>query len=161
MTNEVIQRYKDQREYLWNYFSLHSSQRLTTFNFYIVFSTVTATGCMNVLAKNGMSGIGIVLGLLLAFLSFVFWKVDSRNRQLIKCSEEALKYLEEKLMAEESTEEEVLKIFTQEARQTEELRKNKSIAFWKNLFSYATCFNMVFLSFGIAGVIAVIYALAK
>jgi hypothetical protein len=45
---------------------------------------------------NGVPSVAIILSLLLVVFSFVFWKVDSRNRELINLSEEALEYFEEK-----------------------------------------------------------------
>jgi len=38
--------------------------------------------------------IGAAIGLMLAFISFIFWKVDERNKHLTKTGEHALKELE-------------------------------------------------------------------
>lgn len=156
--------YKEQREYLWNYFQLHSSQRLTTFNFYIVFSTVLATGNLNVMIKSDFWFIGTILGLMLTFLSFIFWTIDSRNRQLIKNAETALRFIEEKITITNENEvdrENILQIFTYEDRQTKALRAKKSFRFWTNIYSYSVSFNLVFAVFGTMGIVSAIYSLTK
>lgn len=86
---------KEEREYIWNYFHMHASQRLTTFNFYIVMSTLLATGLFATLEGNTrVQPIDVVLGLLLILLSFVFYKLDRRNKVFISNAENALKYME-------------------------------------------------------------------
>ena len=80
------------RQQAWDYFEMHGNQRLTTFNFYIVISSVVATALFTVLTSSAPR-IGWLLGGLLVFFSFIFWKLDSRNAELIKGAEAALKYL--------------------------------------------------------------------
>jgi len=158
------QQVSDQRNYLWNYFQLHASQRLTTFKFYITISTIVFTGYVAILGVSFSPILAILFGLILSLLSFIFWKLDSRNKQLIKNVEEALRYLEslpdfsEGIQANNKVAS-VLKIFTYEEEQTNKIRKNKSFWPWRNVYSYSNCFNSVFVIFGILGIVGAVYAI--
>ena len=86
-------------EHAWRYFELHSTQRLTVFNFFVVFSSLIAAGLGSVVSgKAAASGFGIPLGLLLCLLALVFWKLDQRNSFLIKRAEQALSLAEARSM---------------------------------------------------------------
>jgi len=149
----------DQRQYVWNYFQLHASQRLTTFNFYIVISTLITTGYLATINVNGITIIAILLGFILSLLSFIFWKLDVRNKQMIKNAEEALKYLESITSTPTNrNESKILKIFNYEEEQTNRMKKNKSFWPWRNHYSYSKCFNTVFAVFGILGLLGTVYA---
>jgi len=78
------QQISDQRQYVWNYFKLHASQRLITFNFYIVISTAIAAGYIVALGVNSIPVLVILLSFTISLLSFIFWKLDVRNKLLIK-----------------------------------------------------------------------------
>src|SRR5438128_2118322 len=82
------------RSYVWGHFQLHASQRLTTFNFYIIVSSLIAGALLGVFQGNQPRYVGIGLGVLLTFFSFIFWKLDCRTRQLIWHAEEALRQIE-------------------------------------------------------------------
>ncbi len=165
MENFDKQHISDQRNYLWNYFQLHASQRLTTFKFYITISTIVFTGYVAILGASFIPILAIPLGLILGLLSAIFWKLDSRNKQLIKNAEEALRYLEsipdfsDSIQANNKVAS-VLKIFTYEEEQTNRMRKNKSFWLWRNVYSYSKCFNAVFVIFGILGFLGAVYAIA-
>ena len=157
-TNER-QQIGHQREYVWGYFQLHSSQRLTAFNFYIVISTAIAAGYIFALGVYSIPAIAVPLGFTVSLLSFVFWKLDVRNRQLIKNAEEALKYLEDFTSTGGDKDQcEALKVFTYEEKQTNRMKARRSFWPWKNYYSYSVCFNMVFVVFGISGFVGAIYA---
>jgi len=143
------------RKYLWGYFQLHASQRLTTFNFYIVLSTLLSTGLFSTFQKDFTVPVGVILGFLLVCFSFVFWKLDERNKGLIKLAETALMDLEKQLSPEAG---EALSIFTREALETGQLRANRSVWPWRNLYSYSDCFRLVFLLFASVGVIGGIFS---
>ena len=116
------------RKYIWDYFQLHAQQRLTTFNFYIVLSTLITTGLFSTFQKEFvLVPVGMVLGFLLVCLSFIFWKLDKRNSGLIKHAENALKFLEQKSRLEDTdVESPSLRIFTEEASNTERIRTNRA-----------------------------------
>ena len=155
------QQISDQRQYVWNYFQFHASQRLITFNFYIVISTAIAAGYIVTVGMNSIRMLAILLGFIISLLSFLFWKLDVRNKQMIKNAEEALKYLEALTYTPRNTKESnVLKIFTYEEEQTNRMKRSKSFWPWKNHYSYSKCFNIVFAVFGILGFFGVVYAIA-
>jgi len=146
------------RQYIWNYFQVHASQRLTTFNFYILISTVIATGFLIVI--RGMPILALILSIILILLSFIFWKLDIRNRQLIRNAEEGLKYLESKDRINDKTNApHILNIFCYEEIQTEQLRLKKSVWPWNRVFTYYSCFKMVFIIFMILGLFGIIYSI--
>ena len=154
----------DQRQYLWDYFQLHASQRLTTFKFYITVSTVISAGYIATIGVTSIPLLAILLGFILFLLSIVFWKLDSRNKQLIKIAEVGLKYLESLHEFSNSIETNgnmanVLKIFTNEEEQTNEMRKTKSFWAWRNVYSYSECFNIIFVIFGFLGLVGILYAI--
>ena len=145
--------------YLWDYFQLHASQRLTTFNFYIGISAVITTAYTLAVTELTTSPVGIVLGAVLFIISCVFWKLDKRNRLLIKVAEDALKYLERRSNSQDDSEmAHALNIFTQEEAETSKLKRQKSVLFWKNHLSYSDCFNVVFALFGMLGVLGMVSA---
>ena len=154
------QQISDQRQYVWNYFQLHASQRLSTFNFYIVISTAIAAGYIVTVGVNSIPMLAILLGATISLLSFVFWKLDVRNKQMIKNAEEALKYLEALTYTPRNiNESNVLKIFTYEEEQTNRMKRSKSFWPWKKHYSYSKCFNIVFAVFGILGLLGTAYAI--
>ncbi len=70
------------RKQAWDYFAMHSNQRLTTFNFYIIISSVIMSALFTTLQDNyQVPRVGLALGVLLSFFSFIFWTVDNRNKQ--------------------------------------------------------------------------------
>lgn len=141
---------KDIQEYAWKYFALHASQRMSLFNFFVGCSAVVTAALWGTLNEKIQAyGIGIVLGILLPFTSFVFWKLDQRVSFFIKIAEEALKYVEQKFPSDEQ---EITKLFTLEERLTSQ--KERSICHpIKCHMKYSCCFQMVFLSFSIIGII--------
>lgn len=147
----------------WDYFQLHSSQRLTTFNFYLVISSVVTAGLVSTFQKNfGFPQAGVLLGFFLSFFSFTFWVLDRRNRQLIKNAEAALRFFEEQYVPANNPNDEphVIKIFSKDEFTVSKSRRNKSILFWKKHYSYSDCFKLVFLSFGSIGIIGSAASLA-
>ncbi len=151
------------RKQAWDYFHMHSGQRLTTFNFYIVISSVITTGLVATFQKDyQLPRLGIALGLLLSFFSFIFWKVDSRNRQLIKGAEEALIFFEKASGFEDTNGvPHVAKIFLREGYGTSQRRAGKSTLPWKKHYSYTTSLNLVFLAFALIGLLGGIIAACR
>ena len=82
-------------DHAWGYFALHANQRITVFNYFVVFAGVLTTGmAAAVQASRGLAWVAVALGLLLILLSFVFWKLDQRTSFLIKHAEEVIRGLE-------------------------------------------------------------------
>ena len=151
---------KELRQQAWDYFEMHGNQRLTTFNFYIVISSVIASALFTVLPSGQRSHVGWLLGFLLIFFSFVFWKLDSRNKALIKGAEAALEYFEQNSnLKDEGEEPHVAKIFARERFLTSRKRQKNSILFWKNDLSFTKCFGIIFISFGVLGLAGIVVSL--
>jgi hypothetical protein len=89
------QKREELRDQAWKYFALHADQRLKAFNFYLILCTVIAGGLLTLIKDARDPRIAILVALLLPSLSLVFWKLDTRNRQLIDHSQEALMFFED------------------------------------------------------------------
>lgn len=143
------------RKQAWDYFQMHSSQRLTTFNFYIVISSVITTALISTFQKDyKVPLLGIPIGLLLSFFSFIFWKLDSRNKELIKGAEAALRYFESISEFKDSDNiPHIAKVFQHEEWATYQRKEKRSFLPWKSHYSYSKLLNKVFLAFAIIGLI--------
>lgn len=87
-------------EHAWRYFELHANQRISIFNYFVVISGAVSAGIAATWqGSQHFSIVGIVLGLLLSVVSFVFWKLDQRVSFLIKHAESALAEVEQSLPA--------------------------------------------------------------
>jgi len=146
------------RHYIWSYFELHAKQRLITFNYYILISTLLSSGYL--IALRDIPLLSLLLSTLLIILSFIFWKLDLRNKQLIKNSENALKCIEGQDSIQEKGEPpNILNIFNYEQRQTEELKKTNVRFPWNKVYTYSTCLNTVFALFAIIGLFGLVYSI--
>lgn len=124
-------------EHAWRYFQLHANQRITVFNYFIVLSGILATGLASAIqASPRLAAVGVVLGLLLSLLSFVFWKLDQRTSFLIKHAEQLIKAVEPA----------VATLFQEEVAKTEDARKTKG------LWTYGRAFRVIFLVMGLVGI---------
>jgi hypothetical protein len=141
---------KEVRDNAWKYFALHADQRLRTFQFYIALGTVIIGASATLLDSGNSHTPPAMLLLLLAFFSFVFWRLDVRNKQLIKYAEAALKNIEiEAFGSGDEMTPDPLQLFLYEEQATSEIRKR----WWRRLkhFSYSKTFNCVFLLLGVGG----------
>ena len=150
----------DLRKQAWDFFQMQATQRLTTFNFYIALSSLISGGlAANLKAQDSMISVGVLLGLLLALFSFVFWKLDQRNRDLIKSAEDVLKFFENKAQFEdEKGRPHIVKRFAREEYDTNYRRTRRSWRLWSNHYSYSDCFQIVFLTFGAVGILGAGYS---
>ncbi|MBI4965463.1 MAG: ABC transporter ATP-binding protein [Desulfomonile tiedjei] len=153
------------RNQAWNYFQVHAAQRLTTFNFYIVISALLSTALVTTFHKDYQSPwLGFLVGIFLPLISFVFWKLDKRNKELVRGAEAALKFFENQTeYADSENVPHIAKIFNREEHETQIKRKEtkggKSV--WEKHFSYSDCFRWIFLSFGILGLLGAVTSLKK
>lgn len=140
-------------EHLWRYFALHAQQRISVFNFFVVFSGVIATGIGGALqAGRTNTFLVVVLGLLLALLSFVFSRLDQRNSDLVKISERALRASERNYLPGYA------QIFEREAK------VGLSSAFpedqkTQTTWTFGRSFRFLFLMMGIMGLVASFYSI--
>jgi len=135
------------REFHWNYFSLHTDQRLKTFNFYLVVSAILIGAFVNILDGDKDLKLACILPYLLSLISFIFWKLDVRTKYMIKNSEEAIKEIDDKLITNDEETPSVLNIF----RYDDFISKSRKKGFFKGYFSYSKSFNIIFSLFGIIG----------
>jgi hypothetical protein len=143
------------RKQAWDYFAIHASQRISTFNFYIVLSSLlTTTYFSSFKVDSNLQSARPALAVLLICFSFIFWKLDKRNRYLIKNAEAALKIFE----ANEISADPQTRLFTAEAasvRPRTKLYKSIKTAHTRD-FSYSDCFNLVFVGFASIGLVDII-----
>ena len=144
----------------WNYFALHAQQRLTTVNFYLVVATTLTAAAVASFAENfGFPGLRLPAGLLLSLLSFAFWRLDFRNRELIKAAEVALRSLEASGRIEDGNGGPPVEwLFTREHRQSEE---RKGATRWTGYVvphTYSHVFNVLFCSFLLTGFLIAVLA---
>jgi hypothetical protein len=130
---------------------------LTVLNFYIAISSVIASVQFAILQSNQLSRAGAFLGLLLVFLSYIFWKWDKRTSDMIKVTEETLRYFETATgFKDEGGVPHVAKIIHRIEYMTDQKKRKRSILFWRNYYTYRTCMNLIFSSFALAGIIGVV-----
>ncbi|MGN6155711.1 MAG: RipA family octameric membrane protein [Sphingomicrobium sp.] len=139
MSETAIARATD---HAWRYFELHAHQRVTVFNYYIVFAGIILAGLAASLQRNDdFAALGIALGVLLVLLSWVFWQLDRRAAFLVKHAERALETLEVQLPIE-----------AQLFRQEPEAPKPK----WH--WTYGRSFRFIFLVMSLVGLAGAILA---
>jgi len=157
MTDEEL------RKQAWDFFHMQAGQRLTTFNFYIAISSLLSTGlAASFKADILLPHLGVAFGLLLILFSFIFWKLDQRNRDLIKGAEESLKFFEAKATLEdEAGIPHVAKRFIREEFDTNRKKNQHSWRFWRNHYSYSKCFKLVFMIFGLIGLVGLAFSIAR
>ena len=150
----------DLRKQAWDFFQMQAAQRLTTFNFYIALSSLFSGGlAASLKVQVDVPFVGVLIGLLLVLFSLVFWKLDHRNRDLIKSAEETLKFFESKVQLEdEDGKPHLAKRFMREEHETNALKAARSWRLWRNHYSYSECFRVVFLAFGIVGILGAGYS---
>ena len=149
---------KDEANLVWEYFSIHSKQRLMTFNFYIIISSLLTTSLFGSLnGKAQYTKFEILLSFGLILISFIFWKIDQRNSFLIKRSETALKIVGSRGL--NSNENELAKLLRREERNFRRLRSCNSFMFWNNYYSYSQCFFVIFMAFSLIGGCSLLFAL--
>ena len=133
------------REHAWKYFELHAHQRIAVFNFFLVLSGALAAGIAATLqGSQRFSALGVVLGILLAFVSFLFWKLDQRASFLVKHAEAALTQIEGYFPVAEA------QLFLQEPDKSTADRKQSSV--WIRQWSYGRVFRVLFASMATVGV---------
>jgi hypothetical protein len=144
---------QDHRGYAWEYFKVHAQQRMSLFNFFVVFSSL-ATTCLVATfpEKTHTHTVGAAIGILLMVISFIFWKLDKRVRFLIKHAESALKWIESTYSLDDCADKShVLRLFTYEEERTT----------GEGHLTYAKCFGVTFLAFGLVGLAGLVLSVAR
>ncbi|MEA2876533.1 MAG: hypothetical protein QOF14_1729 [Hyphomicrobiales bacterium] len=86
---------KEALDHAWNWFELHSSQRMQTFRFFLIATAFLAAGYGSLLEKHHHVAMGIAL--VGAWLSVWFSLLDQRTSDMIKASENVLQQLQAQL----------------------------------------------------------------
>jgi hypothetical protein len=149
-TREMTERWtlRDHRDYAWDYFKVHAQQRMSLFNFFVVFSSL-ATTCLvaTFQEKSRTHMIGIGIGILLVAISLIFWRLDNRVRFLIRHAEEALKWIEATYTLEDCQDKtHILRLLTCEEQLTTKDERP----------TYSDCFRTTFLAFAVVGSVGAI-----
>ena len=132
-------------------------------NYYVLISSLLCTGLASSLKDDPNSSyLGASFGLLLILFSFVFWKLDCRNSDLIKGAEEALEFFEETTdLRDTEGIPHVAKRFLREKFTTTKKKQTRTWKFWKSSFSYTECFGLVFTIFSVTGLIGFIWSVFR
>lgn len=140
---------KELSEYAWKYFHIHAEQRLKTFHFFIILATVVVGAFLTVAQHGELIVYAAALAYMLSFFTFIFWKLDVRNKELIKHGEAALVSLEKMMKAQCGDEmpPEVM-LFVLERLKTEEKKRFPAMPLLTAHMSYSDCFNTVFMVVG-------------
>jgi hypothetical protein len=124
-------------DHAWAYFTLHANQRITVFNYFVVFAGILCTGLAATMqASVRLSFVGIALGLILVMLSFLFWKLDQRTSFLIKHAEDVIKTHEPALAP----------LLADEVGKTSNAKANDG------LWTYGEVFRAIFVAMALIGV---------
>lgn len=127
------------------YFEIHAAQRLTVFNFYVAISgTILAAIAAISQGPQRFALVGVILGVLLTTISFLFSKLDSRTAFLVKHAESIIKQIESDYLPKH------LSVFGLEDRLTSEARAERR--FPGKMYTYGQIFHSLFWIFGVVGV---------
>lgn len=144
---------KEWLDLAWKYFQQHAQQRISYFNFFVIFSTILTTGLVTTFQKSfEMPYLGCAIGLIQVFLSIMFWKIDQRNKFLTKHAEEVIKSYE--LSIDDIS---LNKLFaSEEIKTNEQVLSDKSKFFLRRQITHGKSYKYIYLFFllwGIAGII--------
>lgn len=95
MVTALEPAFKDALEHAWAWFELHAAQRMQTFNFFLVATAFLVAGFGAVVERD--QGLAMGIGMLGAWISLWFNRLERRSKQLVKAGEEALTLLEQEL----------------------------------------------------------------
>lgn len=146
-------------EYIWKYFELHANQRIALFRFYVIFFTLFSYAIAHIIVAHGsrissyvVATLICILSVLFLFITFIFWKLDSRNRTLVHYAEDFFEKYENKFKSEDNdpfrlNSLSAIQVFTRERSDT---KNGKSIC------RHTFCFKCIFI---LGGALAVIFFL--
>ena len=91
--------FQERLDYAWKFFDFHAKQRMSMFNFFLLFVGFVLAGYAN-LYKSGDYLPATILAALGALLSFCFVPLDRRNEELVHVAEDTLFWLESDVLFE-------------------------------------------------------------
>jgi hypothetical protein len=145
---------KDLLDISWKYFQQHAQQRISYFNFFVVFSALVTSGLISTFQEKFEAHyVGLFLGICQMVISCIFWKIDTRNKFLTKHSESVIRRIEGKyIISPDEPESESFALFSLEEKETQILRESqKKMCFIKRQFSHSICFRLIYIFFFIMG----------
>lgn len=92
MSRDLEPMSKDALDHAWAWFVLHAAQRMQTFNFFLVATAFLVAGFGAVVERHPPLGVGI--GVLGAWISLWFNRLEQRSKQLVKAGEAAVTALQ-------------------------------------------------------------------
>lgn len=165
MDDSTFKLLEAMRAHTWGYFQVHAQQRLTVFNFYVVLAGALTTGLVTSLPRaNDQTALPIALGSLLVFSSFLFWRLDQRNRDLIRNAENGLRDIEREWakMRDEDVAALVTALFSRdEARVRSAEKHGRFRNFVDSHWSFTRSFKFAFLSFALLGAGSIVYSVVR
>ena len=136
------EEHSEYRKYALKFFEIHAAQRMLAFRFFLI--VALAIGWVILEHQENGGWVFPYAGIALSCFALIFWGLDWRTMQLVKNSEEALKYLESSLC--------------EPNREPPRIAIVSSDDYWKErsgigFISYKNCFRVVFALSFIAGLI--------
>lgn len=141
---------KEWLDIAWKHFQQHAQQRIIYFNYFVVFSTILSSGLITTFQNNFQAPyLGICTGIVQIFLSFIFWKIDDRNKFLTQHAENVIKQIE--------TDYNTYSLFNDEDVKTKELKESEKNRFYLfRQISHGKSYRIILIAFCIWGFIGVI-----
>lgn len=152
---------KEWLDLAWKYFQQHAQQRISYFNFFVIFSTILTTGLVTTFQESfDMPYLGCAIGLIQVFLSIMFWKIDQRNKFLTKHAEEVIKSYESSV-----DDTSLNRLFiNEEIKTSEQVSLDKEKFFIRRQITHGKSYKYIYLFFllwGVAGIIISIGAAGR
>jgi hypothetical protein len=141
----------ENRDYVWKYWSFHADQRLKTFNFFILFTTVLVAGSLAYLKDARQPNLAAPCGVLMTAICWLFWRLDCRNRALIRHAEGILKQIEQDISPEIVPVNQ--RLFCVEDCDTKKGRSISTYFSWQAPLSFYHVFRSTFCVFGLLGLL--------
>jgi hypothetical protein len=138
----------DARTYAWNYFAVHAAQRMSVFQFFVTLSTAIVGGAVLIAGSAEDRKWAALLFVLLPFLAFIFWRLDSRTSALIKNAERSLKWIE-KNKSRGQDDHDPVALFTNDERTVAGSRAQSPFGHT----SYSQSFRYVFIATALLGIV--------
>jgi hypothetical protein len=134
-------------DHAWSWFALHARQRMHCVNFFLVAVAFLATGYVTALTKD-LYGPASGIGVLGAWISFWFHRLDLRTKELVKAGEAAMKPLQQSLAQATGTGElEILKRVDAPGREWTSYGDVLRVLHWTTLFAFVVgAFYAVYLA---------------
>lgn len=150
---------RDAQWLAWSYFQQHASQRVSFFNFFVVLASSMVFALTTAIAQFKLYQVGVVAGMALSATTFVFWKIDERNKMMTKIGEDALREFESNYAFAPSASEPdgcppAVQIFRREAWLTDRIRNERSaLPAWRRQVSMSKSLNLMYSMYALIGLL--------